>query len=75
MTAGNQIVIPDEIRNNLHLYSGDCIEFVKDKNNNFSIRKYVIRDFWKNFDEHEKKYGSVLTPEIDWGRDIELKDE
>ncbi|MGF2384692.1 AbrB family transcriptional regulator [Lentilactobacillus otakiensis] len=27
-------------------------------------------DFWKVVDQQEKEYGSVDTPEVDWGEDV-----
>lgn len=29
---------------------------------------------WKTIDEQQEKYGSVDTPEINWGNDVELDD-
>jgi len=32
------------------------------------------KDMWTIVDEQEKKYGSISTPEIDWGEDVESTD-
>jgi len=32
-------------------------------------------DFWNTIDDQAKKYGSVDTPEVDWGQDVEMDSE
>lgn len=32
------------------------------------------KSLWEIVAEQEKKYGSISTPEVDWGKDIELDD-
>lgn len=32
-------------------------------------------DLWNTIDNQAKKYGSVDTPEVDWGQDVEMDSE
>ena len=40
----------------------------------YSMKENTIEEFWEVFDEHERKFGNVSTPEIDWREDVESKD-
>lgn len=74
ITSKNQITVPKEVRNKLNLKAQDSIKFTENKDGSFSMRKEKKKDLWTIVDEQEKKYGSISTPEIDWGEDIEVED-
>ena len=74
MTSKNQITIPKEIRNRLRLDRDDYVDFVENKDGSIQVKKENSRDLWKIVAEQEKKYGSVSTPELDWGEDVGAED-
>jgi len=74
ITSKNQITIPKEVRTDLDLESNDSIEFIKNKEGGFSVKKIKSSNLWDIVAQQEKMYGSIATPEIEWGTDIEAED-
>ncbi|WP_318530594.1 AbrB/MazE/SpoVT family DNA-binding domain-containing protein [Companilactobacillus hulinensis] len=68
ITSKNQITIPKQVRNRLHLDKHDSLNFVIKSNGEITVEN--DKNFWRIVAEQEKKYGSVSTPEIDWGQDV-----
>lgn len=68
ITSKNQITIPKAVRDSLHLGKGDkTILFNIHDNQQITVEKPHQQDLWTIVAEQAKKYGSVDTPEIDWG--------
>lgn len=76
VTTKNQTTVPKVIRQTLNLMPGDKIKYIIDTNGSISISKSKenVDDMWIRAYEQEKKYGSIDTPELEWGNDIESED-
>lgn len=76
ITAKNQVTIPKTIREVLNVKSSDEIKWELGSDGQITVKRKSPEksDFWKTVDEQEKKYGSVDTPEVDWGEDVGSED-
>ena len=76
VTSKNQTTVPKVIRQTLELTPGDKIKYIIEANGSIRISKSRENadDMWTKAYEQEKKYGSIDTPELDWGQDIESED-
>ncbi|AEB72545.1 type II toxin-antitoxin system PrlF family antitoxin [Lentilactobacillus buchneri] len=76
ITAKNQVTIPKTIREALNVKSSDKIEWELGADGQITVKRTAPEkdDFWKMVDEQEKKYGSIVTPEVDWGEDAGSED-
>lgn len=76
VTSKNQTTVPKIIRKTLKLNPGDEIKYIVESNGSIRISKNKKKtdDMWSIAYEQEKKYGSIDTPELDWGPDIESED-
>lgn len=76
ITAKNQVTIPKTIREALNVKSSDKIEWELGADGQITEKRTAPEkdDFWKMVDEQEKKYGSIVTPEVDWGEDAGSED-
>ncbi len=72
INSKNQVTIPKMIREALHVKSSGEIEWELESNGQITVSRKSpkVSGFWRTVDEQEKKYGSVDTPEIDWGPDV-----
>lgn len=71
VSSDNQVTIPNTVLKALHVNPSDEIEWIVESNKQITVRKASSQknDFWKTVDAQERKYGSVNTPETDWGND------
>ncbi|MDE3750570.1 type II toxin-antitoxin system PrlF family antitoxin [Pediococcus pentosaceus] len=70
ITSKNQVTIPKTVRDLLNLNSTDTIEWSIEPDGKITVMR-SMPNLWRVVDTQEKKYGSVDTPEIDWGTDVE----
>ncbi|WP_283581346.1 type II toxin-antitoxin system PrlF family antitoxin [Ligilactobacillus hohenheimensis] len=71
MTAKNQVTIPKAIRDLLNLKRADTLEFVVTDEGQITLEKQESNaNLWDVVAQQEKEYGSIDTPEFDWGSDV-----
>lgn len=72
VSSNNQVTIPNAVLKALHVNPSDEIEWTVELNDLITVRKASPQknDFWKAVDAQERKYGSVNTSEINWGKDV-----
>ena len=71
ITSKNQITLPKILREKLEL--GDSyktIVFNISDDKPVTVEKLKTNNLWDIVEEQRKKYGSIDTPEIDWGSDV-----
>ena len=67
----NQITLPKVLRDKLELGDSDkTIVFNISDNKPVTVEKPKANNLWDIVEEQRKKYGSIDTPEIDWGSDV-----
>lgn len=72
VTTKNQTTVPKIVRKTLDLMPGDKIKYIVDSNGSIRISKSNEKaNIWDKAYQQVKKYGSLDTPELDWGKDIE----
>ncbi len=64
------MTIPKTVRDILDIREHDKIEFVLRKNGEVTVKREQPKDIWSLAREQAVKYGSIDTPEIDWGSDV-----
>ena len=71
ITSKNQITLPKVLRDKLELgHSDKTIVFSISDNKPVTVEKPKTNNLWDIVEEQRKKYGSIDTPEIDWGLDV-----
>lgn len=71
ITSKNQITLPKVLRDKLELGDSDkTIVFNISDNKPVTVEKPKANNLWDIVEEQRKKYGSIDTPEIDWGLDV-----
>lgn len=71
ITSKNQITLPKILREKLELGDSDkTIVFNISDDKPVTVEKPKINNLWDIVEEQRKKYGSIDTPEIDWGSDV-----
>ena len=71
ITSKNQITLPKVLRDKLELGDSDkTIVFNISDNKAVTVEKPKTNNLWDIVEEQRKKYGSIDTPEIDWGLDV-----
>ncbi|MCT3600381.1 AbrB/MazE/SpoVT family DNA-binding domain-containing protein [Lactobacillus amylovorus] len=71
ITSKNQITLPKVLRDKLELGDSDkTIVFNISDNKPVTVEKPKTNNLWDIVEEQRKKYGSIDTPEIDWGLDV-----
>ena len=71
ITSKNQITLPKILREKLELGDSDkTIVFNISDNKPVTVEKPKANNLWDIVEEQRKKYGSIDTPEIDWGSDV-----
>lgn len=71
ITSKNQITLPKAVRDSLKLNKTDkTVIFNIHDNHSITLEKPKHNNLWDIVAEQEKKYGSVDTPELDWGPDM-----
>ena len=71
ITSKNQITLPKVLRDKLELGDSDkTIVFNISDNKPDTVEKLKTNNLWDIVEEQRKKYGSIDTPEIDWGSDV-----
>lgn len=70
ITSKNQITIPKAVRDTLKLSKSDKTIVFNIKDNNSVTLENPNQNLWDIVDTHEKVYGSIDTPETDWGEDV-----
>ncbi|MGM9894756.1 MAG: AbrB family transcriptional regulator [Lactobacillus amylovorus] len=71
ITSKNQITLPKVLRDKLELGDSDkTIVFNISDNKPVTVEKPKANNLWDIVEEQRKKYGSIDTPEIDWGSDV-----
>ena len=72
ITSKNQITLPKILREKLELGDSDkTIVFNISDDKPVTVEKLKTNNLWDIVEEQRKKYGSIDTPEIDWGSDVE----
>lgn len=75
ITSKNQTTIPKSVRNALNLNPKDSIKYIISNDGLVKLTKANSEDdMWIKAYQQEQKYGSIDTPEPDWGNDIESED-
>lgn len=69
MTSTNQITIPKAVTDLLNLQPNDLIDFIIHEDNTVSIQKSAKNNLWDTIAQQQAQYGSIDTPELDWGED------
>lgn len=71
ITSKNQITLPKILREKLELGDSDkTIVFNISDDKPVTVEKLKTNNLWDIVEEQCKKYGSIDTPEIDWGSDV-----
>ena len=71
ITSQNQIPLPKILRDKLELGDSDkTVVFNISDDKPITIEKPKTNNLWDIVEEQRKKYGSIDTPEINWGPDI-----
>ena len=71
ITSKNQITLPKILREKLELGDSDkTIVFNLSDDKPVTVEKLKTNNLWDIVEEQRKKYGSIDTPEIDWGSDV-----
>lgn len=71
ITSKNQITIPKAVRDSLKLNKNDkTLIFNINNDQKITVEKPKKKSLWNIVAEQEKKYGSIDTPEIEWGDDV-----
>lgn len=71
ITSKNQITIPKAVRDSLKLNKNDkTLIFNINNHQKITVEKPKKKSLWNIVAEQEKKYGSIDTPEIEWGDDV-----
>lgn len=71
ITSKNQITLPKILREKLELGDSDkTIVFNISDDKPVTVEKLKTNNLWDIVEEQRKKYGSIDTPEIDWGLDV-----
>jgi antitoxin PrlF len=70
ITSKNQVTVPQSIRKVLRVSSKDSIQWNIGKNGDVTV-KNASDNLWDVVNEQKAVYGTVDTPEVDWGSDIE----
>ena len=71
ITSKNQITLPKILREKLELGDSDkTIVFNISDDKPVTVEKLKTNNWWDIVEEQRKKYGSIDTPEIDWGSDV-----
>ncbi len=71
ITSKNQITLPKVLRDKLELGDSDkTIVFNISDDKPVTVEKLKTNNLWDIVEEQRKKYGSIDTPEIDWGLDV-----
>lgn len=70
ITSKNQITIPKAVRDTLKLSKSDKTIVFNIKDNNSVTLENPNQNLWDIVDTQEKVYGSIDTPETDWGEDV-----
>lgn len=71
ITSKNQITLPKILREKLELGDSDkTIVFNISDDKTVTVEKPKTNNLWDIVEEQRKKYGSIDTPEIDWGSDV-----
>ena len=71
ITSKNQITLPKVLRDKLELGDSDkTIVFNISDDKPVTVEKLKTNNLWDIVEEQRKKYGSIDTPEIDWGSDV-----
>ena len=71
ITSKNQITLPKILREKLELGDSDkTIVFNISEDKPVTDEKPKTNNLWDIVEEQRKKYGSIDTPEIDWGSDV-----
>ena len=71
ITSKNQITLPKILREKLELGDSDkTIVFNISDDKPVTVEKLKTNNLWDIVEEQRKKYGSIDTPEIDWGSDV-----
>ncbi|QGV04227.1 type II toxin-antitoxin system PrlF family antitoxin [Lactobacillus acetotolerans] len=73
ITSKNQVTVPQSIREVLKVGSNDSIQWMIGANGDVTV-KNANDNLWGVVKEQEAIYGSVDTPEVDWGPDVESED-
>ncbi|HJA27516.1 MAG TPA: type II toxin-antitoxin system PrlF family antitoxin [Candidatus Limosilactobacillus intestinigallinarum] len=73
ITSKNQVTVPQSIREVLKVGSNDSIQWTIGANGNVTV-KNANDNLWGVVKEQKAIYGSVDTPEVDWGPDVESED-
>ena len=71
ITSKNQITLPKILREKLEIGDSDkTIVFNISDDKPVTVEKLKTNNLWDIVEEQRKKYGSIDTPEIDWGSDV-----
>lgn len=70
VTSKNQITIPKAVRDRLGINGKDVSVSFNIEPDKVTIKKTPERNLWQIVKKQEKIYGSVATPEINWGEDV-----
>ena len=71
ITSKNQITLPKILREKLELGDSDkTIVFNISDDKPVTVEKLKTNNLWDIVEEQSKKYGSIDSPEIDWGSDV-----
>ena len=71
ITSKDQIALPKILRDKLELGDSDkTVVFNISDDKPITIEKPKTNNLWDIVEEQRKKYGSIDTPEINWGPDI-----
>ena len=71
ITSKNQITLPKILREKLELGDSEkTIVFNISDDKPVTVEKLKTNNLWDIVEEQRKKYGSIDTPEIDWGSDV-----
>lgn len=73
ITSTNQITIPKAVTDLLNLQPNDLIDFIIHEDNTVSIQKSDKNNLWATIAQQQAQYGSIDTPELDWGEDCGLE--
>ncbi|MBD5432511.1 MAG: AbrB/MazE/SpoVT family DNA-binding domain-containing protein [Lactobacillus sp.] len=70
ITSKNQITIPKAVRDRLGIKGKHNSVAFNIEEERVTIEKSKEDDLWQMVKEQEEKYGSIDTPEIEWGEDV-----
>ncbi|QNQ80192.1 AbrB/MazE/SpoVT family DNA-binding domain-containing protein [Lactobacillus sp. PV034] len=70
ITSKNQITIPKAVREQLGINEKHEKILFNIEQGKVTIEKSKKDNFWQLVKEQQEKYGTINTPEIDWGNDV-----